>query len=54
MTILISTLKPRKRESAIATTRLIVTMKVCVSTNPPPSKPFRKRREGLMMRLEEQ
>lgn len=48
------TLKPRKRERAMATTRLIVTINVCVSTNPPPpSKPFKKRTEGWIMRSAE-
>lgn len=48
------TLNPRKRERAMATTRLMVTMKVCVSTNPPPSKLPKKRTEGWVMRLAEQ
>lgn len=55
MRVLRTTLKPRKRERPMAITRLIVTMKVCVSMNPPPpSKPLlRKRTEGWMMRLAE-
>lgn len=52
--IWIWTLKPRKRERAMATTRLMVTMKVCVSTNPPPSKLPNKRTGGWVMRVAEQ